>query len=122
MFVLSIVAFIGTLFAIPQILKRLPADYFDEHVHRTWMAEHHPVLRTLTLLLKNLLGIVFLLAGLAMLLLPGQGILTMIIGISLIDFPGKRKLERKLICIPGVLKVINGLRQKYDKPPLNIQC
>ena len=119
---MSLAAFIGTLIAIPQILKRLPADYFDEQVHRPWMPGHCPVVRTLTFFLKNLLGMVFLLAGIAMLFLPGQGLLTMLIGVSLIDFPGKRKLERKLICLPGVLKVINGLREKHGKPPLSVQC
>lgn len=121
-FVVSIIAFIGTLVAIPAILIRLPADYFDEDKPHTWMEAHHPIIRQTSLFLKNGVGYIFLLAGIAMLVLPGQGILTMLIGVSLIDFPGKRKFERKLICLPGVLKTINALRQKYRKPPLSLQC
>jgi hypothetical protein len=53
-----------------------------------------------------------------MLFLPGQGVLTMLIGISMLDFPGKRKVEAKLIGQPTVLSVINGMRKKFNKPPL----
>ncbi len=121
-FVVSIVAFIGTLVAIPAILIRLPADYFEEEKPHTWMETYHPIIRKISIFLKNGVGYIFLLAGIAMLVLPGQGILTMLIGVSLIDFPGKRKFEKKLICLPGVLKTINALREKYGKSPLSVQC
>lgn len=121
-FVLSLVAFVGTLLAIPPILIRLPHDYFDEGRKQTWMKDSHPVLRTLTLILKNVAGAIFLLAGIAMLILPGQGLLTMLIGVSLLDFPGKRKMEKRLVCLPGVLNVINALRRKYGKSPIVVQC
>jgi len=65
-------------------------------------------------------GVVMGVAGLAMLVLPGQGILTMLIGISLIDFPGKRQLERKLIGQPAVLHTINKVREKFGRPPLTV--
>ncbi|HSF67586.1 MAG TPA: PGPGW domain-containing protein [Nitrospiraceae bacterium] len=116
--VASIVGFVGTLIAIPLILVRLPADYFDTRTPRHWMKDHHPVLRLSGLIIKNVVGIVFLLAGFAMLFLPGQGLLTMLIGISLMDFPGKRALEAKMVGQPTLLSAINAMRQKFDKPPL----
>jgi hypothetical protein len=82
------------------------------------MKDHHPVLRVIGLAVKNAVGLVFLLAGFAMLFLPGQGILTMLIGISLVDFPGKRRLEATLIGQPTVLSAINSMRNKFNKPPL----
>src|SRR5690349_10212569 len=115
---LSFVFFIGTLIAIPFILVRLPADYFDVRVPRLWMQDHHPVLRVIGQIVKNVFGAVFLFAGFLMLFLPGQGVLTMIIGISMLDFPGKRKIEAKLIGQPTVLSVINSLRKNRGKPPL----
>jgi hypothetical protein len=115
---LSMVFFVGTLIAIPFILVRLPADYFDVRVPRPWMEDHHPVLRLLGHIVKNAVGAIFLFAGFLMLFLPGQGVLTMLIGISMLDFPGKRKVEAKLIGQPTVLSVINGMRQKFNKPPL----
>jgi hypothetical protein len=118
--VASLVGFIGSLIAIPLILVRLPPDYFDIRVPRHWMKDHHPVLRLVGLALKNAVGLVFLLAGLAMLFLPGQGILTMLIGVSLLDFPGKRRLEATLIGQPTVLSAINSMRNKFNKPPLVI--
>ncbi|GJL50406.1 MAG: hypothetical protein NPIRA01_16330 [Nitrospirales bacterium] len=117
LFALSVIAFIGTLLAIPAILIRMPPDYFQNHHHKPWFANHHPVVRILGLFVKNIIGIVFLLAGMAMLVLPGQGLLTMLLGILFIDFPGKHRLEKKLIQHPTILKTINALRKKVDKPP-----
>lgn len=116
--VFSAVGFIGSLIAIPLILVRLPPHYFDERHPRKWMEGHHPALRMLGHILKNAAGVILLVAGIAMLVLPGQGILTMLIGISLVDFPGKRQLERKLIGQPTVLHTINKVREKFGRPPL----
>jgi putative transmembrane protein PGPGW len=116
--VLSMVFFLGTLIAIPFILVRLPADYFDVRVPRPWMKDHHPVLRLVGHIVKNAVGAIFLFAGFLMLFLPGQGVLTMLIGISMLDFPGKRIVEAKLIGQPTVLSVVNSMRQKFNKPPL----
>jgi hypothetical protein len=115
--IFSVIAFVGTLIAIPAILIRLPPDYFKNHHHKPWFANHHPVIRTLGLLIKNIVGIIFLLAGIAMLFLPGQGLLTMLLGILFIDFPGKHRLEQKLIQHPQILKAINAFREKSGKPP-----
>lgn len=117
----SVIAFVGTLIAIPAILIRLPPDYFKNHHHKPWFANHHPVVRTLGLLVKNLVGIVFLLAGIAMLFLPGQGLLTMLLGILFIDFPGKQGLEKKLIQHPKILHAINAFREKAGKPPFTFE-
>ena len=118
--ILSVVFFVGSLIAIPFILVRLPTDFFDTRVPRSWMENHHPVLRVLGHVVKNAVGAIFLFVGFLMLFLPGQGILTMLIGISMLDFPGKRKLEVKMIGQPTVLNAINGMREKFGKPPLTI--
>lgn len=116
----SLIGFIGTLIAIPFIMVRLPSDYFDTRVPRHWMKDHHPVLRLIGLIVKNAVGIIFLLAGFAMLFLPGQGILTMLIGISLLDFPRKREIEAKIVGQPTVLQALNAMRAKFEKPPLTL--
>ena len=114
----SVAGFVATLIAIPVILVRLPPHYFDPCHPRAWFNDRHPLLRMVGLGLKNLLGVVFILGGAAMLVLPGQGILTILIGLSLVDFPGKMKLECKLVSQPLVLDAINGLRRRFDRPPL----
>ena len=53
-----------------------------------------------------------------MLFLPGQGVLTILIGLSLLEFPGKRRLEAKIVGQPTVLSTINNMRAKFGKPPL----
>ena len=116
MITFSIIAFVGTLIAIPAILIRLPADYFRNNGNRKWFANHHPIIRTVGLIIKNGLGLIFLVAGIAMLVLPGQGLLTILLGILFLDFPGKDKLEQKLIQQPQILKAINTLREKAGKP------
>jgi len=118
--VLSVVFFVGSLIAIPFILVRLPTDFFDTRVPRRWMENHHPVLRLLGHVVKNVVGAIFLFAGFLMLFLPGQGILTMLIGVTMLDFPGKRKLEARMIGQPAILNTINNMRQKFGKPPLTI--
>ena len=118
---MSGVFFIGTLIVVPILVVRLPDDYFMKSHERTWLQNRRPVLRVTAYVIKNLIGCVFLLAGLAMLVLPGQGILPMLIGISLMDFQGQQKLQRKLIGQPAVLRTINRIRQKFDRNPLVVQ-
>ncbi|MFO8032450.1 MAG: PGPGW domain-containing protein [Desulfohalobiaceae bacterium] len=67
-------------------------------------------------MLKNLLGIVLVLAGLAMLVLPGQGLLSIILGLALTNFPGKFKLQRRLVGYPSVLNSLNWLRRRFGRP------
>lgn len=114
----SIVCFVGTLLIIPIVLVRLPHDYFDVRVPRTWMKDHHPVLKILGHVLKNTAGTVFFAAGFLMLFLPGQGLLTMLIGVSLLDFPGKRHMEATIVGRPSILSGINRVRARFQKPPL----
>jgi putative transmembrane protein PGPGW len=121
MITLSLIAFVGTLIAIPALLIRLPPDYFDNHGHRKWFANHHPIIRAIGLMLKNGLGLIFLVAGIAMLVLPGQGILTMVLGILFLDFPGKHRVEQKLIRQPQILNAINAMREKAGKLPFVFQ-
>src|ERR671933_1643471 len=117
---LSIVMFVGTLVVLPMIVARLPADYFTRDQRPT--GGHAPARtpRLLGLVGKNLLGIVLILAGVAMLVLPGQGILMMLIGLILTDFPGKHALERHLVQQPSVWQAINWMRAKAHQPALEM--
>ena len=55
-----------------------------------------------------------------MLVLPGQGLFTILMGLILSNYPGKYSIERKFISMPSVLKTVNWLRKKSDKPRLQI--
>ena len=117
----SVAVLVGTIFAVGVIITRLPADYFTDPDRRRdeWNARH-PALRVTLRVLKNLFGTLFLLAGIAMLFLPGQGLLTIFIGLLLLDFPGKHRLEAWLVTKPAVRKPMNWIRRKNGKPPLEL--
>jgi len=118
---LSVVTFVGTLVALPLVVARLPADYFTQG-QRPVRRRHAQLTRSRVLwrLGKNLLGILIVLVGVAMLLLPGQGILTILIGLMLLDFPGKQRLERRLVQQPSVWRAINWMRAKAHQPALEL--
>lgn len=115
----SLVAFVATLVAVPFFVVRMPEDYFLERRRppAPWW-ERHPAVRVAVLILKNVLGWVFVIAGMAMLVLPGQGLLVMLIGIVLCDFPGKYRLERWLAGRRPLMNALNWIRQRADRPPL----
>lgn len=109
----------GTLVIVPALVIRIPVDYFSHNRReRTEWTDHHPVIRMILLIGKNLLGYVIILMGIAMLVLPGQGMLTIIIGLVLINFPGKYQLERWLVTRKPVLTSINWFRVKAGRAPL----
>ena len=116
---LSVLTFIGSLVFIPWLIARIPTDYFQAEKRDPIRSQsRYPVLNHALNVLKNLLGLLFILAGLGMLFLPGQGILTLFVGLMMTNFPGKFKLEKKIVGKRSVLKAINWIRLKYKKPPL----
>ncbi|XOZ33013.1 PGPGW domain-containing protein [Halomonadaceae bacterium KBTZ08] len=108
----SLFMFVATLVAVPVIVARIPADYFVRYEHRPRLIRQRlPVMGLIVLVLKNLLGLVLLLAGIAMLVLPGQGLLTIVIALTLLNFPGKYRLERWVVSRPPVFRAINWMRR-----------
>ena len=99
---LSGLMFVSSLIVIPVLLTRMRADYFvtPDPDEGTWLGRH-PAARTTARVVKNSVGIVLLMAGLSMLVLPGQGIITLLVALSLLEFPGKRRLELRLVQTRG---------------------
>ena len=119
---LSMATFTGTLIIIPILVIRIPTDYFrrkkqkSEPCHKN----HYTIICFIGLVLKNLFGIVFILAGTAMLFLPGQGFITILIGVMMLNFPGKFKLQLRIVQQPTILRTINWMRTKADRPALKV--
>lgn len=111
----AVLLLVGVI-AVPFVLARLPADHFLKPPSPP--VERKPMLRWTMLVFKNILGFVLALAGLAMLLLPGQGILTLLVGLTLLDLPGKRRVELRLLRIRPVHRAINWVRAKAKQGPL----
>ena len=117
--IISLTVFIFSLLSLPWLVAQIPEDYFlPKKRQPTQWKQLHPVIRLLALMGKNLIGYGLIVAGLLMLFLPGQGILTLVMGLLLVDYPGKFRLERKLVKTPAILNSLNWLRRKAKKPPL----
>jgi hypothetical protein len=120
--VTSAVIFLGALVAVPLFLTWIPADYFlpSRREQRGGWTGRHPGLRIASLVAKNLLGALLVMAGFAMLVLPGQGFLTMFVGMVLLDLPGKRKFEIALLRRPQIRRAIDWLRRRRGQAPLEL--
>ncbi len=117
--VASLLLFLLSLIFIPWLITRLPSDYFtDEKRHISKTRNSHPLLYYSLRILKNILGWLLVIAGICMLILPGQGILTILVGLGLSDFPGKFNLLRKIAQQPPIFKTMNWIRQKTNHKPL----
>jgi len=115
----SAAVFFVSLLAMPAVVNRIRADYFtfNRRPRARW-SDQHLIVRALLLCAKNVLGWAFMLAGIAMLVLPGQGLLTMFMGFLLIDCPGKYRLEKWLVRRRYILQPINWLRRRAGREPL----
>jgi hypothetical protein len=121
LWVLSVITFFGTLLAIPMLVLRMPKDYFlYDTAHLRQYRKQHPVVRLFSMILKNILGMILIAAGIVMLFLPGQGVLTILVGITLVNFPRKKALEIRIIRQPAVLRAVDWMRSKSGKEPLDL--
>ncbi len=118
----SIGFFFISIAIIPYLVIKMPEDYFLERFRvRVSKKSVHPIIAQLLTGIKNLVGFFFIILGILMLVLPGQGILTMLMGLFLMNFPGKYRFERKLVSLPKVLKSLNWIRSKANKPQLMVE-
>ena len=105
------------------ILVQLPPDHYSRGRVAPLAAANGGLVSLLAsgavLVIRNVLGWVFVVAGIAMLVLPGQGLLSIIAGLVLIDFPGKHRLERRLLASHVVRDAMNWLRRRAGRPPFD---
>ena len=118
---ISLLVFSLSLLSLPWLVAKIPEDYFlpcerkrvllKNGIFGTWI---------IIFILKNLIGLLLLICGLLMLFLPGQGVLTIIAGLVMTDYPGKYKLERRIVSNKTVLEKLNWLKNKANQPNLRI--
>ena len=115
----SILIFILSILGISWFIAQIPEDYFlsTKRKPSKWQ-EQKPILRLAVIFGKNIIGFSLIIGGLLMLVLPGQGLLTIVTGLLLANYPGKYKLEKKLVAIPSIFRALNWIRVKANKPPL----
>ncbi len=114
--VLVVVVYAAVMFGA---VSRVSSDYFvsREPAASTWR-RRHPVVRFLGHVVKNVIGVLLLIIGLAMLVLPGQGLLTIVVALMLLDFPGKRRLTLRILRERHVRSAIDWMRARAGQPPL----
>ena len=117
--VFSVLVLLASLFLVPWLLARIPERYFAQRKPPpSTFKVAHPALGPLFAVARNILGMLLLIVGVAMLVLPGQGILTIIAASFLLQFPGKYRLQRWILRRSPASQSINWLRQRLGKPPL----
>jgi hypothetical protein len=109
--IFSVVAVVASVLLVPRYLASLPQDFLVRDAHQDGGSMAWRVAR-------NVLGVLLVVLGVLMLILPGQGLLTLLVGVMLVDFPGKLKLVQRLLGRPKVLGIVNKLRAKRGSPPL----
>ena len=114
---ISAVSVAASLIAVPWMVVRLPADYFVRG-RRTDRGQRHPAVHFVITIARNVLGYLFIVMGLAMLVLPGQGVLTILAGLALVDFPGKDRLIQRIVAKGPVRKSLDWIRERAGRPPL----
>ncbi len=113
--IVSFVVFVASLLLTPILLGKIPQDYFV-HTNQHKVEINH-LGHLIIVVIRSLVGFVLLIAGIIMLVTPGQGIISILLGLFLMEFPGKRKLELKLINHEPTFKALNWLRGKANKDP-----
>ena len=116
---ISLFVFIFSLLSIKWLVALIPTNYFIKK-KKVKSKRKYSFIWFLSIIVKNLIGYTLILGGILMLVLPGQGLFTILMGLILSNYPGKYSVERKFISMPSVLKTVNWLRKKSDKPPLQI--
>jgi hypothetical protein len=111
---ISVAMFVGSLLLVPWVIKRAPQDYFVREPDKQKGA-----LGWLRFCVLNVIGLVLLLVGIALLVLPGQGLLLVLLALSVMDFPGKHALMVRIAKKPPVWRGLNYFRQRAHQPPFD---
>jgi len=119
MIALGVASLVVTALLLPVWVARLPADHFCPH--RVEPARPRTLPHLALRAAKNTLGLVLVLLGLLMLVLPGQGLLTILIGVVLVELPGKRTVERRIARQPVVRAFLARVRHRHGAPPLILE-
>jgi hypothetical protein len=114
-------SFLINLAIVSLILVKLPADYFSKNRKTKFWSGPRPALHAAKVIGKNVAGLLLVALGVVLSIpgVPGQGLLTILLGIMLLDFPGRDRLEQKLLSKPSIVNTINRLRDRFGKRPLD---
>ena len=117
---LSTIFFLLSLMGLSWLISIIPHNYFVDKKRVSFIKMKNPLMWLSIVIIKNSIGLILILCGILMLILPGQGVLTIITGLIFLDYPGKFRFERSLVRNKLILNSMNWIRRKLDKPDLII--
>ena len=100
----SLALLLLSMLTLPWVVSRLPEDFF---VHPVVPRRHWALT-----VLRNTLGGLLFVVGVAMLVLPGQGVLTIVVALLLVDLPYKRVLLRRVVRWRRLMRGMNAIRRR----------
>jgi hypothetical protein len=111
----SVLSLVLSLLLSARMLSRLPQDYFTSR-------RRPPPTSLWAKVGWNVLGGALVILGIALSVpgIPGQGVLTILAGLILMDFPGKRLLMLAVLRRRPMRAVVDRLRARSGRPPLEI--
>jgi hypothetical protein len=109
--VASLAMVLGSAWGAKRFIVNAPPDYF---------VRPPPPRSAGARVLRILIGVPIVLAGVAMLVLPGQGVLTIILGLLILDLPIQRRVAKWLVARPAVYRTISAWRGAAGRPPLEM--
>ncbi len=109
--VASLAMVVGSVWGAKRFIVRAPPDYF---------VRPPPKRSGGARLVRWIAGVPIVLAGVAMLVLPGQGVLTILLGLLILDLPIQRRVAKWLVARPAVYRTISGWRSAAGRPPLEM--
>lgn len=116
---ISAVMFFGSIVLAWLFIVKMPTDYLtSDHSALQTLRTKHPIAGAMVKVCKNLFGLLLVICGIIMLFIPGQGVLFIFLGLTLIDFPGRKRLIRRMLTWRNTLNVINRIRRQANQPPL----
>ena len=117
---LSTIFFLLSLLGLSWLISIIPHNYFVDKKRVSLIKMKNPLMWLPIIIIKNSIGLVLILCGILMLILPGQGVLTIITGLIFLDYPGKFRFERSLVRNKLILNSMNWIRSNRNKPYLII--
>ncbi|HIC40632.1 MAG TPA: hypothetical protein EYO74_04430 [Piscirickettsiaceae bacterium] len=115
--IISAIVFIVSILITPFLLGMIHQNYFTNPNQHKLEIEH--LGHVIIVIIRTVIGFVLFIAGIIMLVTPGQGVISILLGLFLMEFPGKRKLELMFINHDPTFKTLNWLRAKVNKPPFD---
>lgn len=116
---LSLATLVLSAVAFPFAIVRLPADFFLRREQR-WRARRDGEFHWAAVLVRRVSGTLLVVAGVAMLVLPGQGVLAILLGLVLVDLPGTRRIERFVLERTGIVRVLDWIRTRAGREPFQM--